>query len=181
MPSPARKKQKRVRRWPLLTVSEIAADEQVPACWGRAVKVQALELRALREDYELRHGQAWKADCSRRKAAKAAKAARSETRQVNKRKRTMRGIESRRRKNLHPFVSEEEYDAQSEKVKTALFALYEMAPKQSRLRGRCGAILPVLRLIGSGYLWTLIEAEVLAEKKFAPETILYKVSLLSLV
>ena len=78
MPSPARKKQKQVRRWPLLKVSEIAADAQVPAYWGRAVKVQALELRALREDYERRHGQAWKADCLRRRREKAAKEAKSE-------------------------------------------------------------------------------------------------------
>ena len=157
-----------------LSLESIELDEATPPKWGPAVKVSLRQLERFRAAYIKLEDDHWNLLKKQRLADKRSDEADKARKRRSDDKVRMLGLKRGREKNDEPFVKKQIFDEESAPIQEALLALYNVA-SSVHLRARCLEIIPVLKLVGSGKLWTLISAEILAAARFSPVTILYKV------
>jgi hypothetical protein len=75
-----------------------------------------------------------------------------------------------------PFVSAERWKRCKAPEKELVRAMYAYQPRLC-LRSKCLGLMKIVGLIGGGYFSDLLKVKVLADARFSPTTILYKVRL----
>ena len=75
-----------------------------------------------------------------------------------------------------PFVSNERWKRFKAPEKELVRAMYAYQPGL-HLRSKCKGLMKIVGLIGGGYFSDLLKVKVLADARFSPTTILYKVRL----
>ena len=75
-----------------------------------------------------------------------------------------------------PFVSNERWKRFKAPEKALVRAMYAYQPRIG-LRSKCLGLMKIVGLIGGGYFSDLLKVKVLADARFSPTTILYKVRL----
>ena len=75
-----------------------------------------------------------------------------------------------------PFVSAERWKRFKPPEKALVRAMYVYQPRLC-LRSKCLGLMKIVGLIGGGYFSDLLKVKVLADARFSPTTILYKVRL----
>lgn len=161
----------RIRKPKPLSLESIELDEEPSTKWGAVVKVSARELARFRAAYETLFVEKWNLELYKRRAEKARRLRHDQSSKRSDNLLRMQGRKRGREKNDEPFVEKQIFDEQSIPIQEALRALYNVA-SSVHLRKRCLEIIPVLKFIGDGKLWTLITAEIMADAKFSPTTIL---------
>ena len=144
---------KKRRRQPTkLTIKSRPVNEAHPREWGETVKVPKAKFDALVEEYKRLHDENWKYENAAIRTANANKARRKVQQREIESIARMLGKKPGRPDRAVPFVSKENYETEGKRNQAALHALYRVAPGKE-LRGRCLGIVPVLKLVGNGYLW----------------------------
>ena len=75
-----------------------------------------------------------------------------------------------------PFVSNEKWKRLKTPEQKLVRAMYAYQPRR-QLRSKCMGLMKIVGLIGGGYFSDLLKVKVLADARFSPTTILYKVRL----
>ena len=96
--------------------------------------------------------------------------------QLSNQQRLITGQKHRSLKRKVPFVSNERWKRFKAPEKTLVRAMYAYQPRM-QLRSKCLGLMKIVGLIGGGYFSDLLKVKVLADARFSPTTILYKVRL----
>ena len=75
-----------------------------------------------------------------------------------------------------PFIFPERWKRFKAPEKALVRAMYAYQPRIG-LRSKCLGLMKIVGLIGGGYFSDLLKVKVLADARFSPTTILYKVRL----
>ena len=75
-----------------------------------------------------------------------------------------------------PFLSNERWKRFAAPEKALVRAMYTYQPRLG-LRSKCMGLMKIVGLIGGGYFSDLLKVKVLADARFSPTTIMYKVRL----
>ena len=171
---PSETKPLRLRKPTPKTIDHLELGAPTPSKWKHAVKVDLRKLEAYRAAYEEKLDE-WHKLRRHERDLNALKASDEKSRLREKNELiALTGRAKTSSTTEEPFVAHEIWRKQTEEKQAALRAMYRVAP-QHRLRKRCLAIIPVLKLVGDGKLWELITAEVLAQTNFSATSILHKV------
>jgi hypothetical protein len=96
--------------------------------------------------------------------------------QLSNQQRLITGQKHRSLKRKVPFVSNERWKRFKAPEKALVRAMYAYQPGL-QLRSKCLGLMKIVGLIGGGYFSDLLKVKVLADARFSPTTILYKVRL----